>query len=562
MHRELTLAECCDFFLLEQKALLPLTTYMTAQQYRQCLEPEFDAVNSPDIKNEEKGEVAMPIPIVLPVAADSVQIGDVVDLVNGKDCELFITVKAKLLVKEVYPASFIDELRAICQCNSFDESQNHFYCNSYLASIRERYGDAVDYVTGTLEIEECNLQMLYRSLYKGPPAIKAFVNNSGKPLVAFQTRNPLHRAHMALIQNVALSKNLTVCLHPTIGPTQPDDIPAKYRIACYRSLLDEYPKLYFSVIPLAMRMAGPREALLHCIIRQNFGFTHFIIGRDHAGPSSRRKDGTAWYNPMQAVEMCKKWQSHLKIQVLFGEEMVFVQNKGKYLPKSQVTTFDTVHNISGTELRQLLRVNQNIPDWFSYPDVLSILRKIPANQAPSMQGFCIQMSGLSGSGKSTLAEAFKKYVEETDLTRKCFILDGDVMRNYFKDLGFDRASRSMQTRRIGFIASLLAETGAVVVCANIAPYDDDRLANKQLFQEKKLQYLDVYVNTPIAICESRDPKGLYKKVRQGLIKNFTGIDDPYESPVNPDVILDTQNEPVTGTLVNLVMQLKTRGLLQ
>lgn len=549
MSRVLNDQECCDLFLLHEKALLPLRTYMTRSEY-------MTSLNRPV-------STKFPVPVVLPMAAGSVKVGDVLAL---KSQSTLVNVDATLIVSEVFDSTWGFEVCQMLEIDSTDSvilpnpynfmSLPHPYVTQYLKSMVDRFGDKVVYVTGELSVKTCELNAAFKPYYKTPEEIKSLHTNINN-VVAFQTRNPLHQAHVALIRDVNINySNTTLVLHPTLGPTQVEDIPIKYRLPCYLSVAKELQKsfanVHVSLVPIAMRMLGPREALWHALIRRNYGFTHFIVGRDHAGPSSKRPDGKPWYNPFAAINLCG--QVDMGIRILTGTEMAYNPESNTY---ERVTdqNRNALLSMSGTALRQALKDNQEVPSWFSYPDVLQILREFykPGNR----RGVCIQLTGLSGAGKSTLAEEFKRYIEQSDIYRQCVILDGDVLRAYFKDLGFDRQSRSTQTRRIGFISSLLVQQGAIVVCANIAPYAEDRDANRQLMGDS---YLEVYVDTSLQVCEERDVKGMYKKARAGEIKNFTGISDPFEAPANPDLVVSTQ-QPLHKTLDQLIDFLKTKHLL-
>jgi len=543
--RDLTEAEWCDLQLLEMGVLAPLTTYMNREEYHSSL-----------LHHTLPSGAVMPIPIALHVSAKDFWAGSQVSLRwKGRSV-------ATLIMATSFPVDFLLEVKMILgeTVLTVEESVKlpHHYCTDHLASILKRFGQDAVYVTGPIcfHFQEPLEFSEYRLL---PVHIKAMAAEKGS-LVAFQTRNPLHRAHIGLIARAAEGR--PVLLQPTVGPTQKGDIPAQYRMECYKAVLHPLHDLVkntvgLCVIPLAMRMAGPREALWHSVLRQNYGFTHFIVGRDHAGPSTRHPSGKSWYEPDAAVKLCLQFQDRLSIKILPGEELVYVPSLTNYLPASEAKekSLETA-SISGSALREMLQKNQSVPGWLSYPQVISILRQVPSYQPRTEEGFCIQFTGLPGSGKSALAETLRDYFNNTELKRRAIILDGDVLRNYFKDLGFDRASRSTQTKRIGFLASLLVEHGAIVLCANIAPYDEDRLVNRALLGDK---YIEIHVDTSLSVCESRDPKGMYKKARAGLIQNFTGIDDPFERPSCADLTVCTDGETVTDTSKKILKFLVDRA---
>ena len=293
------------------------------------------------------------------------------------------------------------------------------------------------------------------------------------------------------------------------------------------------------LIPLSMRMAGPREACWHAQIRKNFGCTHFIVGRDHAGPSYKKKDGKDFYGPYDAHVMVEKFKEEIGIQIILSQMIVYVEGKG-YLPMNEVAKEDKVLNISGTEQRRLLNEGLPIPDWFTFPEIVEELRCEfrPLNR----RGLCVYFTGLSGSGKSTLANYIQQKLMEREKHRAITLLDADIVRTHLsKGLGFSRADRSTNVRRIGYVCSEIVKHGGIVLVANIAPYEDDRAVNRELIGAEG-NYVEVYVKTTLEKCEERDVKGLYALARKGVIKEFTGISDPYEEPKNPEIVLDGGGE--------------------
>lgn len=538
MKRVLSEREFCDFYLLvEKNAFHPfLETYMTEKQYLECLQFHW---KTSDI-------FSFPIPIVLSIMQENVLIGDIIELYSYSENESKPC--AKLEITEYYKPDLYLEMKSMTE---MDSKSDHLYYHEYIRPL-ENSEQEIFYVTGKIfDID--------KSAFRLFPGGKEIFKKTTKNMVAFQTRNPLHQAHVAMIENTIkqnIEEPYTFVLNPTIGPTQPGDIPIRDRLECYQVILPilekklkNCQKVFISMIPLAMRMVGPREALFHSIIRKNYGFTHFIVGRDHAGPSVRKKNDEPWYLPDDAIKCCKKWENHLGgIKILPSEEMVYDLNYDKYVPISQSS--ENVAFISGSKLREYLKNDEKIPKWFSYDKVLEILKK----EEEKKRGICLQITGLSGSGKSTLAENLKNYLQHFIYHhKKVQILDGDILRNYFNDLGFDKKSRSIQTQRIGFLASLLLENGCdIVICSNIAPYEEDRKINRKLLQDKGFIYYECYLSTPLEICELRDPKGLYKKVRQGKIQHFTGIDDPYEIPINPEIEINTGQFSISESIEKIL----------
>jgi sulfate adenylyltransferase len=372
-----------------------------------------------------------------------------------------------------------------------------------------------------------------------PSAVKAqFKERGWTTIVGFQTRNPLHRSHVELTRlGMKLAgADAKLLLHPVVGDTQECDIDYFTRCLCYEKICQYYPEgsMMLALLPYSMRMGGPREALQHAIIRKTYGCTHFIVGRDHAGPSYKTQSGQSFYGTYQAQEFVKGFESELGLTILCLPNVQYVEGLG-YLREDEIPTEcqSQIKNISGTAMRSLLMSGQPIPDWYTYPEISEILHKSVKNQTT---GLCIYLIGLSGSGKSTLANALRSHLMETEC-RPITILDGDAVRlNLSKGLGFSKADRSTNVRRIGYVASEIVKHGGLVICANIAPYDDDRLFNRELISQYG-RYVEVFVDTSLATCEQRDVKGLYKLAREGKMKGMTGIDDPFEVPTQSTLTL-------------------------
>ena len=398
----------------------------------------------------------------------------------------------------------------------------------------------VYYIGG--ELEKINLPPHYdfQDLRLTPEDIKKFFQQKGwtnAPIIAFQTRNPMHRSHFELTKFAlsSIGEDAKLLIHPVVGVTQDCDIDYHTRVRCYKKILKYYPSntVTLAIYPLSMRMAGPREALLHALIRQNYGCTHFIVGRDHAGPSYKDKNGNAFYLPFDAHELLKKYSHELKIQIIPSKQIVYVKETDSYYPANQVPENTTILNISGTEQRRLLMSGEEIPVWFSYPEIIEELRK-----SHKKKSYALYFVGLSGSGKSTMANAIAERLKETESKRKITILDGDIVRQHLsKGLGFSREDRSTNVQRIGYVASEIVKHGGVAICANIAPYQYDREINRKLIRGVG-NYVEIYMRTPLRICEKRDVKGLYKMARKGMIKQFTGISDPFEAPKNSEITLE------------------------
>ena len=393
-----------------------------------------------------------------------------------------------------------------------------------------------------------------------PNELRAYFRKLGwRRVVAFQTRNPLHRAHQELTFRAAREAQANLLIHPVVGLTKPGDVDHFTRVRCYEAVLDKYPAATttMSLLNLAMRMAGPREAVWHGLIRRNHGCTHMIVGRDHAGPG-KNSAGEDFYGPYDAQDLFREHQDEIGIEMVDFKHMVYVQERAQYEPADEVTGGSTVLNISGTELRRRLREGLDIPEWFSFPEVVEQLRlRYPPR---SQQGFTVFFTGLSGSGKSTIANALMVKLMEMG-GRPVTLLDGDIVRkNLSSELGFSKEHRDLNIRRIGFVASEITKNGGIAICAPIAPYATTRRAVREDI-EAFGAFVEIHVATSLEECERRDRKGLYKLAREGKIKEFTGISDPYDIPPDPELRLDTENVEVDHCAHQVLLKLEQMGLV-
>ncbi len=393
-----------------------------------------------------------------------------------------------------------------------------------------------------------------------PNELRAHFRKLGwRKIVAFQTRNPLHRAHQELTFRAAREAQANLLIHPVVGMTKPGDVDHFTRVRCYEAVLDKYPAATtsMSLLNLAMRMAGPREAVWHGLIRKNHGCTHFIVGRDHAGPG-KNSAGEDFYGPYDAQDLFKKYESEIGLEMVDFKHMVYVQERAQYFPANEVPEGCTVLDISGTELRRRLREGLDIPEWFSFPEVVKELRR--TSPARSKQGFTVFFTGLSGSGKSTVANALMVKLMELG-GRPVTLLDGDVVRKHLSsELGFSKEHRDINIKRIGYVASEITKNGGIAICAPIAPYTATRRAVREMIEQYG-SFIEAHVATSIEECERRDRKGLYKLAREGKIKEFTGISDPYEEPQNPEVRLETENVEVDNCAHQVLLKLESMGLI-
>jgi sulfate adenylyltransferase len=414
-------------------------------------------------------------------------------------------------------------------------------------------------VGGTVEALQLPIHYDFRALRFSPAELRAEFSRLGwRGVVAFQTRNPMHRAHVELTMRAALEAEANLLIHPVVGLTNPGDVDHYTRVRAYQAILHHYPRYtaQLSLLPLAMRMAGPREAVWHATIRKNYGATHFIVGRDHAGPKDRQ--GRSFYDPYAAQELLAKHEEELGVAMVPFRDMVYVEDLDAYLPEDQVPAGSRVLSISGTELRARLADGRDIPSWFTFPEVAEELRR--THPARYRQGFTLFLTGLSGSGKSTIANVLLvKFLEMGG--RPVTLLDGDIVRKHLSsELGFSKEHRDLNIHRIGFVASEITKNGGIAICAPIAPYNATRQAVRSMV-ERGGGFILVHVATPLEVCESRDRKGLYAKARAGLIEEFTGISDPYEEPTDAQVVLDTTDITPEEAAQEIILYLEREGYI-
>jgi sulfate adenylyltransferase len=400
----------------------------------------------------------------------------------------------------------------------------------------------------------------FSSLRLTPAELRAkFARLAWRRVIAFQTRNPMHRAHHELTVRAAKQYEANLLIHPVVGMSNPGDIDHYTRVRCYQAILPQYPHntATLSLLPLAMRMAGPREALWHAIIRKNYGCTHIIVGRDHAGPGAG-STGEPFYGPYEAQELMRKHETELGVTMVAFKNMVYVEGLDTYISEEEVPQGQRVLAISGTELRRRLAEGRDIPEWFTFRDVLVQLR---ATHPPRhKQGFTVFFTGLSGAGKSTIANVLLvKFLEMGG--RPVTLLDGDIVRkNLSSELGFSKEHRDINIRRIGFVASEITKNRGIAICAPIAPYDSVRKDVRERI-EPQGGFVLVHVATPLEVCEQRDRKGMYAKARAGIIKEFTGISDPYEEPGDADLAIDTADMSAEEAAQEIILHLERQGFI-
>ncbi|MDS4059582.1 MAG: bifunctional sulfate adenylyltransferase/adenylylsulfate kinase, partial [Candidatus Contendobacter sp.] len=506
---DLTPRQLCDLELLLNGGFSPLDGFLNRVDY--------DRV----VAEMRLGEgILWPIPITLDVSevfADQIGRGGRVALRDAEGVLL-----AVLEVGDVWRPDLLHEARQVFGTDD-DAHPGVFH-------LRHRTGPV--YVGGRLHGIEPPTHYDFPQWRDSPRELRdRFVKLGWRRVVAFQTRNPMHRVHRELTLRAVQQTEANLLIHPAVGATRPGDVDRYARVRCYEHVLGTYPEqtTAFSLLNLAMRMAGPREALWHAIIRQNHGCTYFIVGRDPAGPGSNSQ-GQAFYDPYAAQRLALRHQDELGIQVVPLPEMVYARERAQYLPSSEVQAGETVLHLSSAEFQRRLREGLEIPDWFSYPEVVAELRRI--HPPHHRQGFTVFFTGLSGSGKSTIANALRVKLLELG-GRAVTLLDGDLVRKHLSsELGFSREHRNLNILRIGYVASEITKNGGIAICAPIAPYAATRRQVREMIAPLG-GFIEVHVATPLEICEARDRKGLYAKARAGVLKEFTGVSDPYEAPEHP-----------------------------
>ncbi len=525
----------CDLELLANGAFSPLDRFMGQEDHQRVLE-EMRLTN----------EYIFPIPITLPVdASPDIKLDQQIALRNSKNELLAI-----MDIEEIYEW----DREEVAQKVFGTQDLRH-----PLVAEMHRWGKLN--ISGRLQVIELPRHYDFRELRLTPAQVRARLESFGYTnVVAFQTRNPLHRVHEELTKRATEEIDGVLLLHPVVGMTKPGDVDHFTRVRTYKALTENYydhDRILLSLLPLAMRLAGPREALWHMLIRRNFGANHLIVGRDHAGPG-KDSAGNPIYGPYDAQEMAQKHSEELGVNVVPFRALVYLPEEGRYEEISKVPPDADTASISGTQVREeYLNNGKKLPEWFTRPEVAEIL----ADTYPPRhkQGVCIWFTGLSGSGKSTTAQVLTVLLQEHG--RQVTVLDGDVVRTHLsKGLGFSKEDRDINIRRIGFVASEIVRHGGTVVCAAISPYMATRNDVRNMVGAE--QFVEIFVDTPLEVCEQRDTKGLYAKARRGEIKGFTGIDDPYEPPVNPEISLDTVTYIPEENAWRIVEHLESEGFVR
>jgi sulfate adenylyltransferase len=502
----------CDLELLATGGFSPLDRFMGQEDYGRVLDEMRLAAGT-----------LFPLPVTLPAEPfDGLHLDHEVALRDGRG-----DVLAVMTVEEIYGWDRAREAWAVF--GTLDERH---------PLVDEMAGWGRLYLSGPLRVLRLPRHYDFGDLRLTPAGTRERLAAGGKRnVVAFQTRNPLHRAHEELTKRALAAVDGVLLLHPVVGMTRPGDVDHYTRARTYRALVEKYygpGQVVLALLPLAMRLAGPREALWHALIRRNYGASHFIVGRDHASPGVD-SHGNPFYGPYDAQELAQRYAEELGVQILPFGEMVYLPGEDRYEEVSRVPPGAPTASLSGTQVRdEFLDRGIPLPSWFTRPEVAAILAE--AYPPRHRQGVCIWLTGLSGAGKSTTAEALQALLLESG--RQVTLLDADVVRTHLsRELGFSKEDRDANVLRIGFVASEIVRHGGTVICAAISPYRATRDQVRRMLGPGR--FVEVFVDTPLQVCEQRDAKGHYARARRGEITGFTGVDDPYELPLDPEITLDT-----------------------
>jgi len=532
---QLTQRNLCDLELLATGAFSPLRKFMGREDHQSVL----SSMRLSD-------GTLFPIPITLPVAK-SLNLSEGADIVLADERNDLLAI---MRVEELYEWDREEEAKSVY--GTTDPRHP-------LVAEMQSWGEVC--ISGELKVVRLPKYYDFRRLRLTPAEVRARLTELGhERVVAFQTRNPMHRAHEELTKRAMQQIDGALLLHPVVGMTKAGDIDHYTRVLSYKALTEKYydkGATLLSLLPLAMRMAGPREAIWHAIIRRNFGANYFIVGRDHASPGVD-SNNKPFYGPYDAQQVMTEHAGEIGVQPLFFSEMVYLTEEKRYEESALVAQGRRTASISGTKVREdFLQQGRPLPAWFTRPEVAGILSA--AHPPRHRQGFCLWFSGLSGSGKSTTADILTIMLLEHG--RQVTVLDGDVIRTHLsKGLGFSKEDRETNIRRIGFVASEVVRHGGVVICAAISPYRATRDECRAMMGSDR--FCEIFVDTPLHVCEDRDTKGMYALARAGRIKGFTGIDDPYEPPANPEIKLDTVNCSAEENAERIISYLIDRGVIR
>ncbi len=531
---QLFLRSLCDLELLATGAFSPLDRFMSRADFEHVLEEMRLACGT-----------VFPIPLTLPVEpSPAIRLDQEIALRDQKN-----EVLAVMTIEEIYEWDRVEVAQKILGTQDLRHP---------LVAEMHRWGPLN--VSGRLRVLQLPRHYDFQELRLTAAETRAKLEAFGYPnVVAFQTRNPLHRVHEELTKRAAQEVGGVLFLHPVVGLTKPGDVDQYTRVRTYKALAERYydpDRILLTLLPLAMRLAGPREAVWHALIRRNYGANHLIVGRDHASPGVDSK-GNPFYGPYEAQELLARFSAELGVTMVPFRELVYLPEEERYEEVSKIPAHARIASISGTQVREeYLNNGKPLPAWFTRPEVATILAD--AYPPRHRQGVCIWFTGLSGAGKSTTAEVLTMLLLEHG--RQVTVLDGDVVRTHLsKGLGFSKEDRDTNIRRIGFVAAEIVRHGGVVVCAAVSPYRATRDDVRTMVGTD--HFAEVFVDTPLEVCEARDSKGMYGKARRGEIKGFTGIDDPYEEPAAPEVTLSTTDCPPEENARKIIRYLAEKGFL-
>ncbi|MFP3982570.1 MAG: bifunctional sulfate adenylyltransferase/adenylylsulfate kinase [Desulfurivibrionaceae bacterium] len=537
---DLNRKQICDLELLLNRAFYPLKGFLDKKDYESVLK---------DMRLTD-GTI-WPMPICLDISedlADKLSIGDDLAL---NDEEGFLL--ALLNIKDIWRPDKEKEAEEVY--GTADEEKH--------PSVMQLYRDTGPvYVGGSLEGISLPIRYDFQELRFTPSDTnRHFTLNGWRKVLGFQTDAYLHCAHREMILKAARDAGASIFLQPVVGLDHPGNLDHYTHVRCYQEIVQKFPKNMISLglLPLAKRYAGPREALWQAIIMRNYGCSHFLVSEDHGDPFASVVDKDNVYPAHAAQEMAKRYGEEIGITMINEEKMVYVEDRSQYIPAGEVTSDMEVKSISSSELKRRLENGLDIPEWFSYPEVVNELRY--AFPPRSRQGFTIFITGLSGAGKSTLAKVLMvKFMELR--SRPVTLLDGDIVRkNLSSELTFSKEHRSLNITRIGFVASEITKNGGIAICAPIAPYEEPRRKNRELIS-KVGGYIEIFMSTPLEVCEQRDRKGLYAKARSGKIPAVTGVSDPYTPPSNPEIVIDTTDTTPAEAAQEVLLYLEEQGYIQ
>jgi len=507
--------QLCDFELLATGVFSPLDGFMTRSDYESVLD-----------RMRLQSGILWPLPVCLSLPDIQAKTLDVGQSVTLRDPEGFLL--GIMHIEDIWPLDHRKEASRVYGTTDRTHQGVNYLFNSE--------GD--HYVGGKLEVLSQPLHSDFKQLRMPPQEVRSIYNKLGwQRVVGFQTRNPIQRLHFEMTIRAMRQAKTNLLLLPITGMTKPGDFDHYTRVRCYRAVTRHYPPDSFvlNLLPLSMRLAGPRDALLHMIIAKNYGCTHLIVGRDHASPGSDA-GGKPFYESHAARKLAEEYSQEIGVTVVPFEELVYLPFEDEYRPADQVPEGTQTISFSSSHIRDRIRAGRRIPEWATFPEVIAELRK--AYPSPRQQGFTIFLTGLSGAGKSTIAKVlYARFLEIGD--RPVTLLDGDIVRRHLSSLlNFSKEHRDVNVRRIGFVAGEITKNRGIAICAPIAPYNETRAEIRKTI-ENYGGFFELHVSTPIEICEKRDRKGMYAKARAGLIKGFTGVDDPYEIPKSPELRIDT-----------------------